>query len=134
MSQFSLIVQKAIFDKLSADLAYPVYDDVPQPDSAGNSGDFPYVTIGEDIITTADTDDVLRADCSITVHVWSRKRGHFETKSIQGEIYNSLHRANLSAVGYNFVNINQVSSLSQIDADGHTRHGVQEFKLIIEEV
>lgn len=134
MSQFGLVIQKAIYDKLSADLSYDVYDDVPQPRNAGRSLDFPYITIGEDIVTNADTDTVLRAEASITVHVWSRERGRLETKQIQTEIYNSLHRANLTETGYNFVNLNQVNALTQLDADGRTRHGIQEFKLIIEEV
>lgn len=134
MSSFELVVQKAIYDKLSADLAVPVYDSVPQSIDSGKKSDFPYISIGEDIHNTVDTDTELMNLVSITIHVWSRKEGRAETKQIQSEIYNSLHRANLVQAGYKFITITQENSTSFFDPDGHTRHGVQTFKLIIEEL
>jgi len=133
MTQFSVVIQQAIYDKLSADLSYPVYDDVPQPKDSGKKSDFPYITIGEDNLIYADTDESNRVEASIVIHTWSRYQGRLETKQIQGEIYDSLHRALLSAVGYNFVTITMQNATSAMDADGITRHGVQTFKLILEE-
>lgn len=128
MTAFALTVQKAIYDKLSTDLAVPVYDDVPQCSSS-----FPYVTIGEDSLTYNDTDTDRSVNVSITIHTWSRKRGRFEVKTIQSQIYDSLHYADLVQTGYNFVIITEQDSTSLLDADGRTRHGVQTFNLIIEE-
>ena len=110
----------------------PVYDAVPQLDQPDT--DFPYVTIGEDVHTTIDTDTELMNSVSITVHVWSRYNGRSETKNIQGLIYNALHRANLTYAGYKFVTITQAQSQTMMDADGHTRHGVQTYNLMIEEL
>lgn len=133
MTAFSLVIQQAIYDKLTTDLSRTVYDDVPQPADPGDDANFPYITIGEDSLTFADTDDSNRVEASITVHTWSRYQGKLETKQIQGEIYSSLHRAELVATGYNFVTITMQSTTSALDADGVTRHGVQTFKLILEE-
>jgi len=131
---FETVVQKAIYSKLATDLSYPVYDNVPQPDDSGNKDDFPYVTIGEDNHVTIDTDTELMNQVSITIHTWSRYRGRKEIKEMQGAIYESLHRANLSEPGYKFINIAQVDSVSFLDTDGLTRHGVQTFNLLIEEL
>lgn len=129
MAEFELVVQQAIYDKLTTDISYTVYDDVPQDPS-----EFPYVTIGEDNHVFADTDTELMNQVSITIDTWSRYRGRKEIKQMQAAIYNSLHRANLVAAGYNFVTITQESSISFYDADGITRHGVQTFNLLIEEL
>ena len=131
---FGLAIQKVIYDKLTAMLAIPVYDDVPQPNDGGNPSNFPYVTLGEDVLTFDDTDTINAMNASITVHVWSRHSGRKEVKEIQNEIYHYLHRADLVAVGYNFVTITQESATTMLDADGLTRHGVQTFKILIEEI
>lgn len=139
MSQFEVVVQTAIYNKLINDtalmaVAKNIYDNAPQPDSSGNEADFPYVTIGEDVHTTIDTDTELMNQVSIVVHTWSRYSGRIETKQIQGLIYDALHRANLIESGYKFINIAQVNSESQLDSDGFTRHGIQTFNLLIEEL
>lgn len=131
---FGLVIQKAIYDKLSAGLAVSVYDDVPQPNDGGNPSNFPYVTIGEDVMAFDDTDTINAVDASITIHVWSRYSGRAEVKQLQNEIYDLLHRAELVAAGFNFVTITQESATTMLDADGLTRHGVQTFKILIEEI
>ncbi len=129
MAAFETVVQSAIYSKLDTDLTYDIYDEVPQETST-----FPYITVGEDVHTTIDTDTELMNQVSIVIHTWSRYAGRAQTKQIQSDIYNSLHRANLSFSGYNFINIAQVSSESFMDSDGQTRHGTQTFNLLIEEL
>lgn len=134
---FELVVQKAVLEALTANAdiiaeSIPVRDNVPQPRKGNERNKFPYIVIGEDNHNTIDTDTELMNLVSITVHVWSRERGRAETKRIQGYIYDTLHRANLTQTGYKFVNIMQDNSTSFLDADGITRHGVQTFNLIIE--
>jgi hypothetical protein len=139
MSNFETVVQTAVYNKLANDaplnaVIKSVYDNVPQAVSSGDDTNFPYATIGEDSHTTIDTDLELMNQVSITVHTWSRFSGRSETKQIQGLIYDALHRANLSETGYKFINIAQVNSESFLDSDGFTRHGVQTFNLMIEEL
>jgi hypothetical protein len=139
MSNFETVVQQAIYSKLAGDtplnaVVTGIYDDYIQTIDPGNSANYPFVSIGEDNHVTVDTDTELMNQVSITVHTWSRYRGRVETKQIQGLIYDALHRAALTATGYKFITITQESSESQLDADGLTRHGIQTFNLLIEEV
>lgn len=139
MSEFDTAVQTAIYNQLTGNAPLmaeitAVYDDVPQAVEAGDSTEFPYITIGEDIFTDTSTDLELMGLVSITIHTWSRVAGRSQTKKIQGLVYGALNRVDLVYSGYKFVNINNVSSESQLDSDGFTRHGIQTFNLIIEEL
>jgi len=130
-------IQKAIYDALSGNSALAsavvaVYDNVPQPADTGAASDFPYVTIGEDVLVPWDTDDSTGVDGSITIHVWSRTKGRKEVKTIQGLIYDVLHRADLAVTGYAFVTLEFDSAQSMLDPDGQTQHGVQTFRLVME--
>lgn len=138
MSQFFTVVQQEMYEILvnSAPLnalITGVYDSVPQSTS-NNPIAFPYVTIGEDVFTDMSTDTELINLVSITIHTWSRHSGRSETKQIQGIIYDLLNRATITNIGFKFININQVTAQSQIDSDGETRHGIQTFNLILEEL
>lgn len=131
-------IQTAIYDALTGDSTLMaavtgVYDGVPQPTDGGAGTDFPYVTIGETQHQEWDTDTELGADATVTIHVWSRYRGRKEVKDIQAIIYGLLHRANLAITGYNLVGIDWIQSDTFMDADGLTRHGVQTFRITIEE-
>jgi hypothetical protein len=139
MSSFETVVQDAIYDHLTGNVALmaavvAVYDNVPQPEDAGADSDFPYVTIGEDNHVAIDTDTELMDQVSITIHTWARRSGRSQIKQIQGLISTSLNRSNLLASGYKFINIARVDSQSFLDSDGFTRHGVQTFNLMIEEL
>jgi hypothetical protein len=136
---FETVVQTAVYNNLANNLplmsaVVAVYDEVPQPNSSGAESNFPYVTIGEDNHVSIDTDTELMDQVSITIHTWSRQSGRKQTKLIQGLIFNSLNRANLIESGYKFINISRVDSQSFLDSDGFTRHGVQTFNLMIEEL
>ena len=127
---FSTAVQQITLDVLQAHapLTQPIYDNVPQ------DSPFPYVTIGEDIINQEDTDSELSVFASITVHTWSRARGKKELKQIQGVIYDALHRATPTLAGYKVVTIDFESANSLLDSDGKTRHGVQTFRMLLEQL
>lgn len=136
---FETALQSALYSALSGDIALSalvvgVYDDVPQPVDAGDSSAFPYVTIGESVHTGWDTDTSSGDDASVTVHVWSRYSGRAETKQIQGAIYDVLHRSNLAVTGYATVSVDWEQSESFLDSDGQTRHGVQTFRILLDEV
>lgn len=129
----SLAVQSAVYTKLDASLTTPVYDNAPQQSDSAKG--FPYVTIGEDVINEWDTDTELGGNPVVTIHTWSRYRGRKETKEIQAEIYDALHRAeDLSYAGFAFITIDFLSAESFMDTDGLTRHGVSTFRVYIEEI
>lgn len=128
---YETVVQTIVYQALTLDaevmaLVTGVFDAVPQGQA------FPYVTLGEDNHNEWDTVTSLGSDASITVHTWSRERGRKETKAIQGEIYDALHRAEMTHPGYRIVSIDWEGSQSFMDADGLTRHGVQTFRILLE--
>lgn len=131
MSSAALEVQTAIFAILDADvtlsaLTTGVFDDVPE-----GYTDFPYVTLGEDVLTELDTDSVLGFRVSVTIHSWSQYRGQKETKQVQDAIYRALHHADMTVNGYDVILSRLVDQTSERDPDGLTRHGVQTFELLL---
>lgn len=127
-----LQVQGGIYSALTGSAALMaavsgVFDDVPV-----NYDLFPFVTIGEDTSVQWDTDKGTGSNVTVNIHVWSRFKGHEETKTIQGLIYNALHNATLVYTGYNSVLCQQRAIDSFMDPDGITRHGFQTFNVLIQ--
>lgn len=129
-------LQVALFNKLNVssinNLVDGVYDHVPQESDAGDDSKFPYITIGEARANEFDTDDKLGFDATVVIHVWSRQRGRKQVKLIQDQVYEVLHRANLTIIGYHFLSMDQEFAESFVDNDGLTRHGVQQFRVLFE--
>lgn len=136
---FELAVQTAVYDKLKAHTGYPanlvgIYDMVPQKLKSCDTyqdSQFPFVTIGEAIHEEFDTFTSLGNTVVITIHTWSRFRGRKEIKTIQGQIYEALHRRELSYTGYDLISCDALGSETFYDADGLTIHGVQTFRILI---
>jgi hypothetical protein len=118
-------IQQAI-DTEVLKLGYPTYDHVPQESA------FPYIVIGDDTSIPWDTDDSVGTEATCTIHIWSRYRGRQEVKQISGEIYESLHRAELAISGGSLVECQAEFEESFMDSDGLTRHGVIRFRLTID--
>lgn len=111
-----------------------IYDAVPQADDSGNAAAFPYVVIGEDIISEWDTDTETGGDATVAIHTWSRDNGRQEIKELQGIIYGLLHRRDFDIPGYFNVGCDFVDSQSFLDSDGKTRHGIQTFRVLIDQL
>lgn len=127
-------VQAAIYTALNTALSVSVYDSVPQGTDSGDSAQFPYVVIGEDTVNAWDTNTEVGFTVTVVVHTWSRAKGRKETKTLQGQIYNTIHRQTLSISGYHFVSADFENGTSFLDSDGETRHGVQTFRFIIDQL
>ena len=125
---YELALQGELYEALNGAISCSVYDEAPQGSA------FPYVTIGDTVAVEFDTVTTKGAYASFDVHVWSRKHGMKETKEILGEIYNALHQVKLTNAEYTFTECYFVQSTTMVDADGITRHGITEFKTIIEEI
>jgi len=129
---FETALQAGIYTRLSGLLSVPVHDDVPAGDADGTGAPFPYVTIGEDTLAGWDSFTSDGAEATITIHVWSRARGRKEVKQVQGEIYDALHRQPVAIAGFDLVSCLFEQSVSMLDPDGITRHGVQVFRVIFD--
>jgi hypothetical protein len=122
-----LEVQKAIFAKLKAALSTTIYDNVPDNAVA------PYIVIGDDTFVQMDTDLIVGFEATVTIHSWSKYRGRAEVKTIMGNIYDALHRAEFTVQGYNLLGCDCEYSETFLESDGVTRHGVQRFRILIRE-
>lgn len=122
-----LEVQTAIYNALSG-LSYPVYDDVPQDTQ------MPYIVIGDDTVSEDSTDGNIGFQVTITIHSWSNLEGRKQIKQIQGAIFNELNRQELTLNGYSFTGIEREFSQSFLESDGNTRHGVERYRLLADEV
>ena len=91
------------------------------------------MVIGEAIHNEWNTDTDNGNEVSVTIHTWSRHRGRKEIKAIQHAIYLALHRQSLPITGYNFISCDFQDSQTFIENDGKTRHGVQTFKVLIDQ-
>ena len=125
-------LQLAIFARLNAFAALTalvddIYDHVPQ------EALFPYLRIGEFTGIPFDTHSDQGGDNTITIHSWSRHRGFMEIKQIQRETYNALHRFALVVTGFDTIDCVYESADTFLDDDGLTRHGVQRFRVILDE-
>lgn len=140
-------IQTALFQALQspldgvlADLRAPsgstlsqpaIYDHVPQ--TVDSDSDYPYVVIGDDTSIPFDTDTSQGTEATVTVHVWSRKRGRQEAKEIQRSIYDALHKQRIAIGDLHTVDVMWEYAETILDEDGITRHGVMRFRLTVEE-
>jgi hypothetical protein len=136
---FETVVQQVIYDTLSGDAPVSgavggrIFDSVPQAVDSGSPAAFPYIVIGDDLHIAWDTDTDIGREVMVVINVWSRHSGRSEAKVIQGLVFDALDRALLTASGYNFVTCDITESSTELDPDGETRHGVQRFRILLQE-
>lgn len=124
--QQGLRTRLAGYSGLSSLVGTRVYDHVPQ-DAA-----FPFVVIGDDTMIPFDTHSTIGGEHTVQVHTWSRYRGNAETKQIQSQIYNALHRYALTVSGGTMVDCQCEYAETFLDADGLTMHGVTRFRVLVD--
>ncbi len=104
-----------------------VYDDVPR------SAAFPYVTFGQSTERDWSTGGEEGREHLLTLHVWSRARGHRETHEIMGALRTAIHDVTLPLAGHRLVNMRHEFSDAMRDPDGETYHGVVRYRAVTEE-
>ncbi len=127
IGQFAL--QSSIYTALNVSaitstLSCGVYDEVVE----GNS--YPFITLGEETAIDYSTNNLVGAETTINVHIWSRYKGSKETKEIMDKIHDLLHDVSLTVTGVNLINLRFEYSDIMRDPDGITRHGVMRFRAI----
>ena len=127
VGQFAL--QSSIYTALNVSaitstLACGVYDEVVE----GNS--YPFITLGEETAIDYSTNNLVGAETTINIHVWSRYKGSKQTKQILDKIHDLLHDVSLTVSGVNLINLRFEYSDIMRDPDGITRHGVMRFRAI----
>ncbi len=127
VGQFAL--QSSIYTALNVSaitttLSCGVYDEVVE----GNS--YPFITLGEETAIDYSTNNLVGAETTVNVHIWSRYKGSKETKEIMDKIHDLLHDVSLTVTGVNLINLRFEYSDIMRDPDGITRHGVMRFRAI----
>ena len=127
VGQFAL--QSSIYTALNVSaitttLACGVYDEVVE----GNS--YPFITLGEETATDYSTNNLVGAETTINIHIWSRYKGSKQTKQIMDKVHDLLHDVSLTVSGVNLINLRFEYSDIMRDPDGITRHGVMRFRAI----
>ncbi len=127
VGQFAL--QSSIYSALNVSaitttLSCGVYDEVVE----GNS--YPFIALGEETAIDYSTNNLVGAETTINIHIWSQYKGSKETKNIMDKIHDLLHDVSLSVSGVNLINLRFEYSDIMRDPDGITRHGVMRFRAI----
>ena len=127
VGQFAL--QSSIYTALNVSaitttLACGVYDEVVE----GNS--YPFIRLGEETAIDYSTNNLVGAETTINIHIWSRYKGSKQTKQIMDKVHDLLHDVSLTVSGVNLINLRFEYSDIMRDPDGITRHGVMRFRAI----
>ncbi len=125
-----LPLQKAIYDRISGETSFHVFDNHPESEA------FPYVVLGE--ISAVDWSDKSKPGQSVnmTIHFWSRYPGKKETAEMMDAVTAALSYPWFPSLGASFNPVFHEMELSEIfrDIDGLTFHGVLKWKYLIEEL
>lgn len=127
-------LQRAIFTKLTTDatvsgLIQGVYADVQQPLDAGSDAAFPFVTIGQDNISSWDSKTFFGGEAVCQIDIWSRANNFTQAKQIGSAIVDALHHQALTITNASHVLTVQESSVYSKDPDGHTKRGMLMFRV-----
>jgi Protein of unknown function (DUF3168) len=127
MSRASWALQKAIYISLAAHVPLiaevtGIYDAPPQ-DAA-----FPYITIGDDIVSDASAKAMAATDHRLVIHVWSRGPGKGQVKQLLARVQDALDLQPPAPTGFMLGWLRFLQSTVLTDADGLTQHGVLEFR------
>jgi hypothetical protein len=127
-------LQKAIYGVLTGNAPLMaavegVYDKVPQAAQSEDDGDFPFVVIGRDDLSPADTKTSNGISATCQVHIWSRYEGMKEIKQISGLIYGLLQKGSLTITGAHHILTRFTGDTFYDDPDGKTRHAVLFFEV-----
>jgi len=104
-----------------------IFYHVPQ-----NFNAYPYVVVYDIDLNSDNSDLTLAFDGVINIHSWSDKRDVSVIGDIMKEVYNSLNRADFIIDGYLLIDIMQENEIVLRDPDGITLHGVQRFRIILQ--
>lgn len=128
-------IQRAVFDLLAAEAATlgAVLDH--EPDTAERA--YPFTVMADSTAKEWDTDTDEGLDIVLTIDTWSQYVGNAEVKAMQDKIRDVLNHAELalSEIGLHCVLVQLTSEQVLTDpTDGLTRHGTQEFRLLVEQL
>tara|TARA_R100000388_G_scaffold4672_1_gene4965 strand:- start:535 stop:942 length:408 start_codon:yes stop_codon:yes gene_type:complete len=132
MSFHSFDLQTILYSTLNGDSTLDgivgnnrIFDNVPQ------DTDYPYVVIGNINVINRGTKSLDGNEYNVDIDVWSTYRGKKEISDAMERIYELLHDTTYTVSGANMV-ISQVrNTITLVENDGITRHGVLTLSVIV---
>lgn len=121
----SIELQKAIYSALKNG-SYSVFEIAP-PNIA-----FPYITIGEETLTTDDTKTNKRTVHNVTIHTWSEGSSSAEIKVMNHFVLTTILN-NLKVNGFylDMVSLELQTTIKEQDSDSTIFHGVLQFEITL---
>jgi hypothetical protein len=119
-------VQQALFTALSG-LGLRVVDRGRQASDGGDATVFPYVEVGFIVMNPFDTATETGFNYLARINVRSRSGSMAQSKAIQSQIYDRLHRGALTITGFQHILIQRERS-EVLDAPDGSFHGVCEYR------
>lgn len=129
MWAIQVAVRNALLDDTDiTDVVTGVYDHVPE--TAG----FPYITVGEATETSDNTHTTFGHQTTVTLHIWTRQRGHKQGLELLQSVKAALDRQPLEVDGRHTVLIRHEFTQTLRDPDPEVRHIPARFRVITQEV
>ena len=132
MSFHSFDLQTILFSTLNGDSTLDgivgdnkIFDNVPE-DTA-----YPYVVIGNINAINRGTKTLDGNEYNVDIDVWSTYRGKKEISDTMERIYELLHEASYSVSGADMVVSQVTNTITLVENDGITRHGVLSLSVIV---
>jgi peptidoglycan/xylan/chitin deacetylase (PgdA/CDA1 family) len=105
-----------------------VYDYVPE------TAAMPYITVGEATETSDNTHNTFGHQTTVTLHIWTRQRGHKQGLELLQQVKKVLDRQPLDIDGRHTVLIRHEFTQTLRDPDPEVRHIPARFRVITQEV
>jgi len=131
-TDFLTAAQKIVFGALTG-ISATVTDTPAFTPEGEPAHQFPSIVIGRDTMRDWSQDGRRGADITVTLHFWSRSAGMAQVKGLMGGAYSRLNRAALSLTGYAVTDCLCEFATTTTEPDNVTRHGVQRYRLTIQE-
>ncbi|WP_332123068.1 DUF3168 domain-containing protein, partial [Azorhizobium caulinodans] len=93
---------------------------------------FPYVTLGEAVVSDWSTATEAGSEQALTLHVFSRQGGRAEAMALCAAVQEALHEAPLALDGHRLANLRATTAEVRRDVDGRTFHGFVRFRAVTE--
>lgn len=129
----AVALRRAIHAYLHADAALVaglggarIYDVPPA------SPTFPYVTLGEAVVTDWSSGTESGEEHRLTIHVWSRQGGHGEAHEIAHLVQQALHDASLEPEGCRLVNLRFTHAEIRRERGGRDYRATIRFRAALE--
>ena len=116
-------VTRGLIAKLSASLSVGVYTDPP------DAAEYPFIVVQSvtaDDVSTAGEDGQL---FSVVLHVWSDYDGAKEILDLLGQMYNALHKQQITLTAHAFGGCYVTGTDTYADPDGKVFHGIMTARI-----